>query len=70
MKAFKLAIDHGKSLPNRPDRLYYSVANYYAGLTSEALQETAKAKEYYTETVKQDVEGSFKSRARQRLREL
>lgn len=70
LSSFKLAIEHGYSLPNRPERLYYSVANYYAGLTSEALQEQEKARRYYSETVSQQVDGDFKSRARQRLRDL
>lgn len=68
--SFKQAIEHGYSLPNRPERLYYSVANYYAGLTSEALQEQDDARRYYSETVSQQVDGDFKSRARQRLRDL
>ncbi|MFO7845580.1 MAG: hypothetical protein R6V27_03390 [Balneolaceae bacterium] len=70
LRAFNSAIEHGKELPNRPDRLYYSVANYYAGLTAEAMQNNRAAKEYYTETVDQNVEGDFKSRARERLRQL
>lgn len=68
--AFQAAIQHGYNLPNRPERLYFSVANYYAGLTSEALQEQERAKEYYNVTVGQKVDGNFKSRARERLREL
>lgn len=68
--AFQSAIKHGYNLPNRTERLYYSVANYYAGLTSEALQEQETAKEYYNITVRQKIDGNFKSKARERLREL
>lgn len=70
LDAFRAAIEDGESLPNRSERLYYSVANYYAGLTSEALQMEDNAKQYYSITVKQKVEGNFKSRARERLRKL
>jgi len=70
LESFKLSIRHGETLPNRSQRLYYSVANYYAGLTSEALQNPENAKKYYSVTVDQDVDGDFMSTARERLREL
>ncbi|WP_158551448.1 M48 family metallopeptidase [Rhodohalobacter sp. SW132] len=70
LEAFNKSIEYGYNLPNRSERLYYSVANYYAGLTSEALQQRDNARSYYTVTVDQNVEGNFKSRARERLREL
>lgn len=70
LKSFELAVTHGEMLPNRPDRLYHCVANYYAGLTSEALGRTAEAKSYYTTAVDQDVEADFVSKARERLRAL
>lgn len=70
LNSFQEAISHGEELPNRPERVYYSVANYYAGLSSEALQNTDNAKKYYSVTVDQDVEGDFKTKARKRLSEL
>lgn len=70
LESFQVTIEHGEDLPNRSERFYYSVANYYAGLTSEALQNNENAKKYYSVTVGQDVEGDFKSKARDRLREL
>lgn len=70
LQAFQAAIYHGYKLPNRSERLYYSVANYYAGLSSEALQEEDQAKEYYNVTLRQQVDGNFKTRARERLRAL
>lgn len=70
LESFKTAIRNGEKLPNRTDRLYYSVANYYAGLASEALRQNDDAKKYYAVTVGQDVEGDFKSRARERLESL
>jgi len=70
LESFKSAISYGKELPNRPKRLYYSVANYYAGLTSEALQNPGNAKIYYSITVDQNVEGDFVSNARERMRAL
>jgi tetratricopeptide (TPR) repeat protein len=70
LDSFKSAISYGKELPNRPQRLYYSVANYYAGLTSEALQNPGSAKRYYSVTVDQDVDGDFMSKAKERLSAL
>jgi len=70
LQAFQASIYHGYHLPNRSERLYFSVANYYAGLTSEALQKEDQAKEYYNITLRQKVDGNFKSRARERLRGL
>ncbi|WP_340104992.1 tetratricopeptide repeat protein [Rhodohalobacter sp. 8-1] len=70
LKSFQEAISHGEELPNRPERLYYSVANYYAGLSSEALQNPESAKKYYSVTVDQDVEGDFMAKARERLGNL
>jgi tetratricopeptide (TPR) repeat protein len=70
LQSFELAVTHGEMLPNRPERLYYCVANYYAGLTSETLGRTEEAKSYYTTAVDQDVEAEFISKARERLRAL
>ena len=70
LESFNTAISHGEQLPNRPERLYYSVANYYAGLTSEALQKPDNAKRYYSVTVDQKVDGDFMSKAEERLRAL
>jgi len=70
LESFNIAISHGEQLPNRPKRLYYSVANYYAGLTSEALQNPGSAKMYYSVTVDQEVKGDFMSKAQERLRAL
>lgn len=70
LNSFQLAIERGSSLPNRSERLYYSVANYYAGLSSEALNNDDQAREFYSEAVDQDVEGDFISKARERLRAL
>lgn len=70
LASFQSAIDRGSSLPNRTERLYYSVANYYAGLSSEALNNDDRAREYYSEALDQNVEGDFISKARERLRAL
>ena len=70
LESFRAAIDRGGTLPNRSERLYYSVANYYAGLTSEALNNDEQARAYYSEAVDQNVEGDFVSKARERLRAL
>lgn len=70
LESFKAAINYGEDLPNRPERLYYSVANYYAGLTSEALQNLENAKKYYAVAIDQKVEGDFKSKARERMGKL
>lgn len=70
LNSFNQAIQIGRDLPNSSERLYYSVSNYYAGLTAERLDQVDEAKKYYGVTLEQQVEGDFKSRARNRLREL
>ena len=70
LQAFDDAISNGQMLPNRSERLYHCVANYYAGLASEALGNTEDAKSYYTAAVDQDVEADFIAKARERLRAL
>lgn len=70
LTSFKRAVNQGEELPNRPQRLYYCVANYYAGLASEALGNNAEAKSYYSVAIDQDVEGDFVSKARERLNDL
>ena len=70
LSSFKSAINHGEKLPNQPERLYYCVANYYAGLASEALGKTEDARLYYSTAIDQNVEADFISKARDRLRNL
>lgn len=70
LRSFKSAIESGSVLPNRSKRLYYGGANYYAGLTSEALNQQDEAKEFYTEAAKQNTGGGYESKSKERLKEL
>lgn len=70
LDSFRKAIISGYNLPNRSERLYYTASTFYAGMTSEALQKQDVAQKYYSETIKQSSVGNFKSRARDRLKNL
>jgi len=69
LQSFKRSIESSSMLPNRSERLYYGGANYYAGLTSEALNQQDKAREFYTEAAKQNT-STFEEKSKERLKAL
>ncbi|NBC66712.1 MAG: tetratricopeptide repeat protein [Bacteroidetes bacterium] len=70
LQSFKTSIESGSVLPNRSKRLYYGGANYYAGLTSEALNQQEKARQFYTEAAKQNSSSTFEAKSKERLKAL
>ncbi len=67
---FKKSIAFGNNLPSKEKRIFYSLSNYYAGLSFERLNDKESARAYYNVALKQEVNGDYKKRARERLRNL
>ncbi len=67
---FEKSISYGENLPNREKRIFYSLSNYYAGLAAERVDDKESARAYYNVALNQKVDGDYKKRARERLRDL
>ncbi|MEX2456182.1 MAG: tetratricopeptide repeat protein [Balneolaceae bacterium] len=67
---FEKSIAYGNNLPNRERRIFYSLSNYYAGLAAERSNDKEAARSYYNVALKQEADGDYKKRARERLKNL
>lgn len=67
---FKKSIVSGNNLPSKDKRIFYALSNYYAGLSAEKLNDKDSARAYYNVALKQDADGNYKKRARERLKNL
>lgn len=67
---FKKSIASGLRLPSREKRIFYSLSNYYAGLAAERSNDKESARNFYNVALKQQADGDYKKRARERLRNL
>ncbi|MEX0904616.1 MAG: tetratricopeptide repeat protein [Balneolaceae bacterium] len=68
--SFAKSLDAGEVLPNRKKRTIRTLSSYYAGRTSEGLNQTDDARRYYRQAMDQNDGNGARDSARDRLRNL
>ncbi|MEX2435909.1 MAG: tetratricopeptide repeat protein, partial [Balneolaceae bacterium] len=68
--AFIQSIELGLTLPNTKNRRFHTLSAFYAGRSSENLNDTEEAKKYYEITLAQNESEDVKEVAKTRLKTL
>lgn len=67
LSSLETSVEIGGQLTHKTKREIYTLASYYAGRTSEMMQDKDKARVYYSIAIKQDAAPNAKKRAQSRL---